>query len=168
MEHFRFRCKEVWYVCCLKKRRVQTSKNFLRFQVLTSTSMNVAVFWDVAPRSLVETERRFRGTYCFHHYVYYGEDSLRYVCRFEALKIKKGKRLCSFTIALMMEAISTSETSFNIYQTTWRNIPETLRTASLCGIFNNILYIRIMPKVIHLVTVTPFNLTYTNLLSIDL
>jgi hypothetical protein len=27
-------------------------------------------------------------------------------------------------IVLMMEAISTSETSVNFYQTTWRNIPE--------------------------------------------
>jgi hypothetical protein len=27
-------------------------------------------------------------------------------------------------IALMMEAVSTSETSVNFYETTWRNIPE--------------------------------------------
>jgi hypothetical protein len=27
-------------------------------------------------------------------------------------------------IALMMEAVITSETSVNVYQTTWRNIPE--------------------------------------------
>jgi hypothetical protein len=27
-------------------------------------------------------------------------------------------------IALMMEAVSTAETSANFYQTTWRNIPE--------------------------------------------
>jgi hypothetical protein len=28
------------------------------------------------------------------------------------------------SIALMMEAESTSETSVNFYQTTWRNVPE--------------------------------------------
>jgi hypothetical protein len=27
----------------------------------------MAVFWDVAPYSLVEIDRRFRGTYCPHH-----------------------------------------------------------------------------------------------------
>jgi hypothetical protein len=25
-------------------------------------------FWDAAPRSLVETDRRFRGAYCLHHH----------------------------------------------------------------------------------------------------
>jgi len=25
------------------------------------------VFWDVAPCSFVESDRRFRGTYCLHH-----------------------------------------------------------------------------------------------------
>jgi hypothetical protein len=32
-----------------------------RFQVLTAASMKMAVFWDVAPSSLVEVYRRFRG-----------------------------------------------------------------------------------------------------------
>jgi hypothetical protein len=31
---------------------------------------------------------------------------------------------CKLAIALMLEAVSLSETSVNIYQTTWRNIPE--------------------------------------------
>jgi hypothetical protein len=30
-------------------------------------SMKMAVFWDVAPCSPVETDRRFRGAYCLHH-----------------------------------------------------------------------------------------------------
>jgi hypothetical protein len=30
-------------------------------------SMKMAVLWDVAPRSLVEIDRRFRGAYCLHH-----------------------------------------------------------------------------------------------------
>jgi hypothetical protein len=48
--------------------------------------MKIIVFWDVAPCSLLEIDRRF--------------------------------------IALMMEAVSTSETSVNSYETTGRNIPE--------------------------------------------
>jgi hypothetical protein len=32
------------------------------FQVLTATSTKVVVLWDVAPCSLVNTVRRFRGT----------------------------------------------------------------------------------------------------------
>jgi hypothetical protein len=29
--------------------------------------MKMAVFWDVAPCSLVEIGQRFRGAYCLHH-----------------------------------------------------------------------------------------------------
>jgi hypothetical protein len=50
--------------------------------------MKMAVFWVVAPCSLVEVYRRFR------------------------------------VIALMMQAVSTSETSVNFYQTTQRYNPE--------------------------------------------
>jgi hypothetical protein len=42
----------------------------------------MTVFWDVPPCSLVETDLRFRGAYCLHH-----------------------------LITLVMEAVSTSETS---------------------------------------------------------
>jgi hypothetical protein len=38
----------------------------VRFQVLTATSMGMAVFCDVVPCSLVEIDRRFTGTYCLH------------------------------------------------------------------------------------------------------
>jgi hypothetical protein len=38
-----------------------------RFQVLTATSMEITVFWDVAQRSLVEVYRRFTGAYCLQH-----------------------------------------------------------------------------------------------------
>jgi hypothetical protein len=37
---------------------------YLRFQVLTAASMKMAVFWVVAPCSLVEVYRRFRGACC--------------------------------------------------------------------------------------------------------
>jgi hypothetical protein len=38
-----------------------------RFQFLTAASMKFRVFWDVAPCSQVEADRRFRSTYCLHH-----------------------------------------------------------------------------------------------------
>jgi hypothetical protein len=34
------------------------------FQVLTEASVKMAVFWDVAPCSLIGVYRRFRGAYC--------------------------------------------------------------------------------------------------------
>jgi hypothetical protein len=37
------------------------------FQVLTATSMMMAVFWNVAPCSLVDIDRRFRGAYRLNH-----------------------------------------------------------------------------------------------------
>jgi hypothetical protein len=47
---------------------IKQELNFsVRFQVLIAASMNMAVFWVVAPCSLVEVLRRFRGTCCFHH-----------------------------------------------------------------------------------------------------
>jgi hypothetical protein len=61
----------------------------------------MTVFWDVAPCGLVEGYRRFVGAYCLHH-----QDD---------------------EYSLMMEAVSTSETSVNFYQTTRRNIPEDSR-----------------------------------------
>jgi hypothetical protein len=40
---------------------------FVRFQVLMATSMKTAVFWVVAPCSLVDIDQSFRGAYCLHH-----------------------------------------------------------------------------------------------------
>jgi hypothetical protein len=120
--------------------------SIVRFQVLTAASMKIAVFWVVVPCSLVEVYRRFRGACCLQHQGdrtqdshlhtcrrknlkshlvnLYGEATLCYIRRFEALQIKKAKRLCPLLIALMMEAASTSETSVKFYQTALRNIPE--------------------------------------------
>jgi hypothetical protein len=39
----------------------------VRFEVLTASSMKMTVFWVVAPCSLLEVYRRFRGTCCLHH-----------------------------------------------------------------------------------------------------
>jgi hypothetical protein len=40
---------------------------FVRFQVLTATSLKMAVSWDVAASILVYTDRRFREFYSLHH-----------------------------------------------------------------------------------------------------
>jgi hypothetical protein len=55
----------------------------------------MAVFWDVAPCSLVDIDRRFRESSC----------------------------IACLAIALLMEVASTSESSVNFYQTTRRNNP---------------------------------------------
>jgi hypothetical protein len=68
------------------------------FEVFTAVSMKIAVFWVVAPCSLVEVYQRFRGPRCLHHQ---GDE-----------------------IALMMEAARTSETLVNFYQTTRCYNPE--------------------------------------------
>jgi hypothetical protein len=49
---------------------VLTLHALVRFQVLTTTSINMAVFWDVEPCRLVEIGRRFRGADCLHRQGY--------------------------------------------------------------------------------------------------
>jgi hypothetical protein len=75
--------------------------------------MKMAVFWVVAPCSLVEVYRRFRRLQTFYHQ-----------------KI----------IALMMEAASTSETPVNFYQTTRHNNPEEIHLQTM-GCFKNRLFL---------------------------
>jgi hypothetical protein len=50
------------YIC-------EETRNYtrVRFDVLMVMSMKMAVFWDVAPCSLVDIDRCFRGAYSFHH-----------------------------------------------------------------------------------------------------
>jgi hypothetical protein len=55
-------------------------------------TVKMAVFWDVASFSVVETDRRFRDACC----------------------------------AMMIQAVSTFETSVNFYQTARSNIPENI------------------------------------------
>jgi hypothetical protein len=57
--------------------------------------MMIRDFWDIAPCVIVGVDRRFRGSYCFHH-----------------------------QCALIMEAIRTSETSVYSNYTTQHYIPE--------------------------------------------
>jgi hypothetical protein len=75
----------------------------------------MTVFWDVAPCSLVDIDRRFRGTYCLYHQ----GDELETGSHVSNQFFARG-----LLIALMMEAVSTSKTSVNFYQTTRRNNPE--------------------------------------------
>jgi hypothetical protein len=69
----------------------------VRFQVLAVVTMNITVFWVLAPCSLLETYRRLRGSYCLHHYGDLPDDG----------------------------AVSISETSASFYETTQRNIQKT-------------------------------------------
>jgi hypothetical protein len=36
-------------------------------QVITAARMKTTAFWDLAPCSPDEVDRRFRGAYCLHH-----------------------------------------------------------------------------------------------------
>jgi hypothetical protein len=38
------------------------------FRVLMAASINITAFWDIAPWSLVEVDRYFRGAYYLHHH----------------------------------------------------------------------------------------------------
>jgi hypothetical protein len=40
---------------------------FVGFEVLAAVCTKMAVFWVVAPCSLVEVYQRFTGPYCLHH-----------------------------------------------------------------------------------------------------
>jgi hypothetical protein len=70
-----------------------------KLQHTLSLKLKMALFCDVASCSLVDTGRRFRGAYCLH-------------------------QLGTLPWALLMEAVSTSETSVSMYQTARHNTPE--------------------------------------------
>jgi hypothetical protein len=46
---------------------VITVQDLVGFEVLTAVSTKMAVFWVVAPYSLVEVYQRFGGPCCLHH-----------------------------------------------------------------------------------------------------
>jgi hypothetical protein len=48
------------------RRKSKKLIKIVRFQVLMAVSMKFRVFWDVAPCSQVDVDRRFRGAYCLH------------------------------------------------------------------------------------------------------
>jgi hypothetical protein len=43
------------------------TRELVGFEVLTAVSMKMAIFWVVAPCSLVEVYKLFRGPCCLHH-----------------------------------------------------------------------------------------------------
>jgi hypothetical protein len=50
-----------------KTTREKQSLKFVRFQVPTAASIKFRIFWNVAPCSHVEVDRRFRDVYYLHH-----------------------------------------------------------------------------------------------------
>jgi hypothetical protein len=75
--------------------------------------LKVTVFWDVAPYSLVLVYRRFRGAYCLHHQW----SPMVPIRPAKILACPNGSRISNqflapgSLIALIMKAVSTSETS---------------------------------------------------------
>jgi hypothetical protein len=65
VEYYRVEIIEQETICFLREAFENITK--MRFEILTVTSMKMAVFWDVAPCSLIDIDRRFRGAYCHHH-----------------------------------------------------------------------------------------------------
>jgi hypothetical protein len=81
------------------------------FEVLTVVSTKTAVFWVVAPCSLVEVYRRFRGPCCLHNQVFW------VVAPCSLLEVYRRYRgPCCLHHQLMMEATRISETLVNFYQ----------------------------------------------------
>jgi hypothetical protein len=85
-----------WFIPSCAGDSWQIKFGMIRLQVPLVVTMKMAVFWAIAPCRPVWIYQRFRDLYCFH------QQSID-----EAL------------IALMVEAIQTSETLVNTYQSTW-------------------------------------------------
>jgi hypothetical protein len=43
------------------------TKSHVTFQFIRVVSVKMSAFWDRAPCSVIEADRRFRGVYCLHH-----------------------------------------------------------------------------------------------------
>jgi hypothetical protein len=56
--------------------------SLVRYQILTAASVKISVFWDVAPCSLAEVYRCFRGACCLHHQVYNPPDDRGMMTKF--------------------------------------------------------------------------------------
>jgi hypothetical protein len=53
-------CNRMKYFGALTTQVIETRNVIVRFEVLTAASTKMAVFWAVAPCSLIEVNRRFR------------------------------------------------------------------------------------------------------------
>jgi hypothetical protein len=79
------------------------------FQFLTTVVIKSSVFWDVTPRSPLKVKRRFGGTHPLH---------------LKGRRIRQARHQRESSSACQkMEIVSSSETSVNFYQITWRRIP---------------------------------------------
>jgi hypothetical protein len=76
--------------------KTRTAPNRFPSLFKLTSYMTMAIFWEVSPCRLVHTDWRFRWAYSLHH--------------------QSGS-------ILTRDAVSSSETSVSIYQTTWRSIP---------------------------------------------
>jgi hypothetical protein len=85
------------FVCAFWDKR--GTKIHLKLKSRNNQCRWIRAFWDIAPYSLVEVNRRFRGLYCLHH---------------------QG----DYFIRLLMEAVRISETSVYYNETARRYIPE--------------------------------------------
>jgi hypothetical protein len=55
------------YISEIKEQYIVINKLFwARLQVLVATRMKISLVRNVSPCSLVDTDRHFRSTYCFH------------------------------------------------------------------------------------------------------
>jgi hypothetical protein len=106
-----------------------------------AASTKIETLWDMAPCSLVEVARRFRGAYCVHRQGDDGGSSSFFVLSAAPFSSSSPYLLSgilfvflpcllfSFSIfflliALMMEAVRNSETSAYYNETTRLNVPE--------------------------------------------
>jgi hypothetical protein len=113
----------------------------LKYPQLVNVVIKFSVFWDVLPFSQVDVDRRFRGAYCLHHqgdewasrgpHIYHRSTSSSIITHspFGSPVHLDSYITCypfarGSLIALMMEAVLSSETSVIIYLTTRQYIPE--------------------------------------------
>lgn len=67
MQHVSKRNMRIKYKNFTTKIYHSTCEIQVRFQVFTAPRMKIAIFWEVAPCSLVGIARRFRGACCLRH-----------------------------------------------------------------------------------------------------
>jgi hypothetical protein len=93
----------------------------LGFEVFTAVVMKSTIFWDITRCSLLNANRRFRGTYCLHL-------QCRRISHARNHRESRWQAELSLSPAysstLKMEAICSSEKSVDIQGTAWRYIPE--------------------------------------------
>jgi hypothetical protein len=92
---------------------IKHTSQIVRSRVLTATTMKT-VFWDTAPCSIVEIDRRLRGAYCHPHQECSAKWrrvlglSLKYN---DVTEVRRPTASIISVIALIMESVRTSETS---------------------------------------------------------